>query len=192
MTDPWSVQGTNEVIRQDNSTKESKENSPTESADLRNDSQTLGFEDSFIQEKDKNSNTFEATSAEDTSKEVVDSQHQPLPDSETYLQSLERKLEKLKKGSKLVDALAEKREDCLRSMLQNNSSQGLNNDILLELEASITNSDSAVQNLYRQIQPVQPVTVGETVHIVKYDQLEEQRLEQEAAEELDENLPASR
>ncbi|KAI8130046.1 hypothetical protein FF38_06144 [Lucilia cuprina] len=192
MTDPWSVQGTKEVIRQDNSTNKSKESTPSESPDKRNDSQTLGFEDSFIQEKDTNSNTFEAPSAEDSSKEVVGSQHQPLPDSETYLQSLERKLEKLKKGSKLVDALAEKREDCLRSMLQNNSSQGLNNDILLELEASITNTDSAVQNLYRQLQPVQPVTVGETVHIVKYDQLEEQRLEQEAAEELDENLPASR
>lgn len=104
----------------------------------------------------------------------------------------EHKLEKLKKSSKLVDALSEKRDDCLRSMLQNNSDSTCNNDLLLELETSITNSDSAVQNLYRQLQPVQPVTVGETVHIVKYDQLEEQRLEVQANEDLEVNLPASR
>ncbi|XP_065372361.1 uncharacterized protein LOC135964174 [Calliphora vicina] len=195
MTDPWSVQGTNEVTRQDNSTNESKENNQRKSADPRNDSQTLGFEDSFIQE-DNNSNTIVVADSDKTSsKEDAHTEHQPLSDSETYLQSLERKLEKLKKGSKLVDALSEKRDDCLRSMLQSNSSNGFNNDTLLELEASITNSDSAVQNLYRQIQPVQPVTVGETVHIVKYDQLEEQRLEAETEatnEELEENLPDSR
>lgn len=88
--------------------------------------------------------------------------------------------------------MSEKRDDCLRSMLQNNSSSTSNNDLLLELETSIINSESTVQNLYRQIQPVQPVTVGETVHIVKYDQLEEQRLEAEANEDQEENLPASR
>lgn len=108
----------------------------------------------------------------------------------------ERKLEKLKKGSKLVSALSEKRDECLRSMLQDNSSSiSSNNEHLLDLDASVTNTDSAVQNLFRQIQPVQPVTVGETVHIVKYDQLEEQRLEVEAEatnEEPEEHLPASR
>lgn len=105
----------------------------------------------------------------------------------------ERKLQKLKKSSKLVDALAEKREDCLRSLVQNDIPNGgsSQNDLLLDLEASILNNDSAVHNLYRQIQPVQPVTVGETVHIVKYDQLEEQRLELEAADEEDDS-PASR
>lgn len=91
-----------------------------------------------------------------------------------------------------MEALSEKRDDCLRSMLQETTTNGYNNELLLELEANINNSDSAVQNLYRQIQPIQPVTVGETVHIVKYDQLEEQRLEAESNEESEENLPASR
>lgn len=112
---------------------------------------------------------------------------------DNFIQSLtERKLDNLKKNSKLVDALSEKRNDCLRSLIQNDlSGSGCNNDLLLELETSIVNSDSAVHNLYRQLQPVQPITIGETVHIVKFDQLEEQRLEADEPVAEDEE-PVSR
>lgn len=84
MTDPWSVQSTNEDLRQENSVSESKEtNTQNKIANYGNDSQTLGFEDSFIQ--DNNSNSIVAGSDKHTLKK---SEHQPLPDSETYLQSL--------------------------------------------------------------------------------------------------------
>lgn len=95
-----------------------------------------------------------------------------------------------------MDALSEKRNDCLRALLGNEPTNGAN-DTLLELESNITNSDSTLQTIYRQIQPVQPVTVGETVNIVEFDQLEEQRLQAEAEAEKqqtadEEELPASR
>ncbi|XP_075147364.1 uncharacterized protein LOC142221491 [Haematobia irritans] len=160
--DPWSVQHP-ENCSNGNLTNG---NPPPESSGV-------GFEDSFT--------TFVDNNIQGENNSCADNkvEHQPLPDSQTYLKSLERKLDKLKKNSKLVDALSEKRNDCLRSLIESDLSanSGRNNDLLLELEASVGNTDSAIQNLYRQIQPVQPVTVGETVHIVKYDQLEEQRLE---------------
>lgn len=99
----------------------------------------------------------------------------------------ERKLEKLKKGSKLVDALSEKREDCWRSLLRNELNRSSSNGLLIELEERVSNSNSAVQSLYRQIQPIQPITVGETVHILKFEQLEQQRLEDESTQREEES-----
>ncbi|XP_061387159.1 uncharacterized protein LOC133322127 [Musca vetustissima] len=183
--DPWKVQ--HPENSNTNGTVTNGTNNTTESENA-----SLGFEDSFIAEAENN-NCDSDKNEQEKSNTTTDNQkpeHQPLPDSQTYLKGLERKLDKLKKNSKLVEALSEKRDDCLRSLIQSDlSGNNSNNDLMLELEASI-NSDSAVHNLYRQIQPVQAVTVGETVHIVKYDQLEEQRLEADAEE--DGELPASR
>ncbi|XP_058975146.1 uncharacterized protein LOC131801093 [Musca domestica] len=184
--DPWKVQV--QHPEHSNSATNGKLtdeiNNSTETANS-----ALGFEDSFIGAENNNCSS-DKKRPENTNKSHNKPEHQPLPDSQTYLKGLERKLDKLKKNSKLVEALSEKRSDCLRSLIQGDlSGSNSNNDLLLELEASI-NSDSAVHNLYRQIQPVQAVTVGETVHIVKYDQLEEQRLEADAEENGE--LPASR
>ncbi|KAL9894584.1 uncharacterized protein LOC119644215 [Glossina fuscipes] len=111
-----------------------------------------------------------------------------LRDSNNYIQSLERKLEKLKKDSKLVDALSEKREDCWRSLLRSEVNRSSSNGVLIELEERVSDSNSAIQSLYRQIQPIQPITVGETVHILKFEQLEQQqRLEDESTEKEEES-----
>ncbi|XP_013106963.2 uncharacterized protein LOC106086724 [Stomoxys calcitrans] len=184
--DPWSVQHPENCTNGHNPTSSATESSV--------DSDCVGFEDSFTTFSNNNNTQEERNFSSDNNKP----EHQPLPDSQTYLKSLERKLSNLKKNSKLVDALTEKRNDCLRSLVQSDLSRNgsCNNDLLLELEASIGNTDSAVHNLYRQIQPIQPVTVGETVHIVNYDQLEEQRLtadeEAESFAEEEASLPASR
>lgn len=89
---------------------------------------------------------------------------------------VERKLQKIQKESKLIDALGEKRQQCLRSLLQEDigehqSTTFTNNNELLEFETPIANSESTVQGIYRHLQPVQPLSIGEIVHILKYDQL---------------------
>lgn len=94
----------------------------------------------------------------------------------------------MKKGSKLVDALSEKREDCWRSLLRSEVNRSSSNGVLIELEERVSDSNSAIQSLYRQIQPIQPITVGETVHILKFEQLEQQqRLEDESTEKEEES-----
>lgn len=71
--------------------------------------------------------------------------------------------------------MAKKREDCFENLLNSNSTTTTwtNNDVELDDPIS-SHGDSAVQEIYRHICPVQPLNVGEIVHIVKYDQLEEQ------------------
>lgn len=89
MTDPWSVQDTNKVTTLNNLTSENQDQcNQHKVGDLTNNSQLLGFEDSFIQ--DSNSNTLISdTKNIETDKEVTKSdQHQPLPDSQSYLQNL--------------------------------------------------------------------------------------------------------
>ncbi|XP_008478077.1 uncharacterized protein LOC103514938 [Diaphorina citri] len=54
----------------------------------------------------------------------VDSSYTPLEDSQSYIQTLERKLENIKKKTKsehLVKSLSEKRESCMRELLTANS-----------------------------------------------------------------------
>lgn len=96
---------------------------------------------------------------------------------------LERKLNKLKKSPKLLEALSEKRGECLRTFLKEDESSlsGHRNRLPEEYdhdhedfhlnEQCITDSDNVVQNLYRHLQPKQAVTIGETVHLIKHDQL---------------------
>lgn len=89
MTDPWSVQGTKGVTSQNNITNVNQEqNTQNIVGDLTTDSQALGFEDSFIQ--DSNSNILTSvTKTIETEKDLTKSnQHQPLPDSQSYLQNL--------------------------------------------------------------------------------------------------------
>lgn len=93
---------------------------------------------------------------------------QPLPDSEEYLQSLEKKLKKLKTSQTLLNQLKSKREDCISNLLRDNS-RNITNEELLELDTPI---QSSVQEICRHFCPEQPLNVGETVHIIQHDHLE--------------------
>lgn len=110
------------------------------------------FEDNFTSEDNKNIRP-----------------HQPLPDSATYLQLLERKLAKVQKGSKLLDSLQQKREDCMRELLSSDGITTRSLDQVLELDTPVESG-----RLQRHLLPIQALTIGETVHIVKHDALEEQ------------------
>lgn len=101
---------------------------------------------------------------------------QPLPDSEEYLQSLEKKLKKLKTSQTFLNQLKSKREDCISNLLRDNS-RNITNEELLELDTPI---QSSVQEICRHFCPEQPLNVGETVHIIQHDHLEK-------SEELENN-----
>jgi len=96
-----------------------------------------------------------------------------LPDSKRYLESLEKKLKKLKNDPKILEQLAQKREECLKNLINNSFS--LDNSYV-ELDAPV-GGDSAVHDIYRHLYPIQPITVGETFHIINYDQLQEKDTE---------------
>ncbi|KAL5284748.1 hypothetical protein ACFFRR_006827 [Megaselia abdita] len=101
-------------------------------------------------------------------KDTVSSKFQPLPDSQEYLQNLEKKLRKLKSNQKILDQLKSKREDCISNLLRDNSTR-ITNDEFLELETPI---QSSVQEICRHFCPEQPLSVGEVVHIIQHDHLE--------------------
>ncbi|KAM8707008.1 hypothetical protein ACLKA7_011162 [Drosophila subpalustris] len=89
--------------------------------------------------------------------------------SANYLQSLERKLQRVQKGAKLLDSLQEKKQDCMRNLLASDGLPATTLEQLLELDTPIESG-----RLHRHLLPVQAVTVGETLHIVKHDALERQ------------------
>ncbi|XP_055381435.1 uncharacterized protein LOC129612019 [Condylostylus longicornis] len=93
-----------------------------------------------------------------------------LPDSKKYLESLEKKLKKLRSDPRILEQLAQKREECLNNLINNS----LNLDSNVEFDTPI-GGDSAVYDIYRHLYPTQPITIGETVHILKYDQLQEEK-----------------
>jgi Coiled-coil domain containing 32 len=95
-----------------------------------------------------------------------------LPDSQQYLELLQRKLKKVRKDNGVVNQLKQKREEALEHLLV--GSDRLNNDYDLELESS-TNviENGVVLEFIRQVRPEQPLCVGEIVHIIKHDQLQE-------------------
>ncbi|KAH8311154.1 hypothetical protein KR044_004593, partial [Drosophila immigrans] len=105
-------------------------------------------------------------------------QIEPLPDSANYLQLLERKLQRVQKGCKLLDSLQEKKQDCMRNLLAA-SDIGVPASTLEQLLDLDTPIESG--RLHRHLLPVQAVTVGETLHIVKHDALEEQIKAEEQA-----------
>lgn len=93
---------------------------------------------------------------------------QPLPDSDEYLRSLEKKLGKLKSNQKILDQLKSKREDCISNLLRDNTTS-ITNDEFLELDTPI---QSSVQEVCRHFCPEQPLSIGEIVHIIQHDHLE--------------------
>lgn len=141
------------------------------------------FEDNFTPGKGS------ATPAKDSESPAG---HEPLPDSSDYLKLLgeitlwrppsfktylcfsERKLARVQKGNKLLDNLRDKRQDCMRGLLE---SEGVPISIFeqfLELDTPIESG-----RLHRHLLPVQAVTVGETVYIVDHDALQRSEGEKE-------------
>ncbi|XP_034664058.1 uncharacterized protein LOC117898615 [Drosophila subobscura] len=133
------------------------------------------FEDNFTaqdQDQEGNEKDFETTK-----KSNERNFHDPLPDSSKYLEQLERKLAKVQKGSKLLENLQDKRQDCMRSLLSANGVPVTIFAQLLELDTPI---DSG--RLHRHLLPVQALTVGETVRIVEHDALQQPEEETEVVE----------
>ncbi|CAD6992832.1 unnamed protein product [Ceratitis capitata] len=171
MTDPW-------LVRNSGQQKTSVENGTKENGASRQEREIshetpLEFEDDFAPgttaltinnclNEDKSSKFYGINNS--TSPACIE----PLPDSDTYLRGLERKLQKIKKGANLVEALAEKRNDCLRQLLH--SSDPENNNDILALDQPLNNIE-----FYRHLQPIQALSVGELVHIVNYDQLQQEQ-----------------
>ncbi|CAO1353444.1 unnamed protein product [Diamesa hyperborea] len=99
-----------------------------------------------------------------TSHETTDTNK--LPDSVDYIKKLESKLNKIKKDPNLLKELTEKREECIRNLL--NSSSVLTSDSDLELEYPVNSSE-----ILRHIIPQQALNVGEIAHLINNDHLSE-------------------
>ncbi|KAH8241368.1 hypothetical protein KR032_011541 [Drosophila birchii] len=172
--DPWHVR---------NPEIEETSSEPTDKTD--------SFEDNFTPAKESTTPAKDAESP---------TGHEPLPDSSDYLKLLgeanltvgqdpfitkyhsfsERKLARVQKGNKLLDNLRDKRQDCMRGLLE---SEGVPISIFeqfLELDTPIESG-----RLHRHLLPVQAVNVGETVYIVDHDAL------QRSKEEEEEHQPAA-
>lgn len=180
MTDPWLFQ---KASQQNNSV----ENGTTENGvhqqqgEKKLEQAPLEFEDNFAPTPPKNLSDKPSTSIKIDGINSPAHCLEPLPDSDNYLRGLERKLEKIKKGANLVEALSEKRNDCLRQLL--NSGDADNNNEVLALDEPLNNIE-----FYRHLQPVQALSVGELVHIVKHDQLQQDQAQNtsDQHQELDE------
>ncbi|XP_064550820.1 uncharacterized protein LOC135436968 [Drosophila montana] len=130
------------------------------------------FEDNFNPNKLENRRKSDFDDRKTESNVTGSQRIEPLPDSANYLQLLERKLEKVQKGNKLLDSLQEKKQDCMRSLLAANGVPETTLEQLLDFDTPIESG-----RLHRHLLPVQAVTVGETLQIVQYDALAEQTVE---------------
>lgn len=114
----------------------------------------LFFEDNFEGHKEEKKPTFE-----------------PLSDSAEYLAILQRRLAKLQ-NPKVVEQLRDKRDQCMRELLEGATTTGLLTDSQIELEATCQSDNQTANEIIRFIKPEQPLTAGEVVPIIKHDQLE--------------------
>lgn len=83
-------------------------------------------------------------------------------------------MKKLKKDPSVLKQLKEKREECFKNLLNNSFTIRSEQDLELEEEV---NSNKIISHLI----PAQPQTAGEIAHLVKHDELDQQK--QEAEEE---------
>jgi hypothetical protein len=96
-----------------------------------------------------------------------------LPDSQQYLDLLERRLQKIRKDNGILQQLTQKREECLAHLLNGDTGR-LNSDYDLELNAQVNSIENGVVlDLIRTMRPEQPLSMGEIVHIIEHDQLQE-------------------
>lgn len=111
-----------------------------------------------------------------------------LPDSDAYLATLERKLSKIKKTGgitkkdqrDLLNSLEDSRKSCMYRLIAGETGTGTDDDV--DLDAPV-NFNSTTGWLKSQVNPEQPVTVGELVELVKADYLANQTTEQEVIED---------
>ncbi|KAG4078393.1 hypothetical protein HA402_013103 [Bradysia odoriphaga] len=89
-----------------------------------------------------------------------------LPDSEEYLESLEKKLNKLKTNTSVLKQLTDRREECMEKLLNGTIDLPTNSD--LDFDDS---SNRPVLQLVRHIIPEQALNTTELVHIIKHDHL---------------------
>ncbi|XP_055590255.1 uncharacterized protein LOC129742380 [Uranotaenia lowii] len=150
--DPWTGIGNNSIDRDS-----------TEIGGSAEAASTLQFEDNFepVVEASSNNNQLPRDGR--------------LPDSDSYLATLESRLKRLKTNPSVLQQLAERREACMQHLL-NDSTAPIGNDLSLYLEL-----DEPVNNreILRLIRPEQPLSVAEVVHLVNHDQLERQQQEQQ-------------
>lgn len=86
MTDPWSVQKSDIATEEEKSINNGDENGES---DLGEPTKSLGFEDSFITDNNSNKgedNNYTAVIENNSNSSLAE--HQPLPDSQTYLKGL--------------------------------------------------------------------------------------------------------
>lgn len=113
---------------------------------------------------------------------VPKSEFQKLDDSEEYLKILENRLQKIKKNPTVLKQLKEKREELFDNLL-NSSTTRITTDKDIELEESIE-----ANKIISHLIPEQPQTVGEIAHLIKHDQLDLQKQEEDQEQNtLDQN-----
>lgn len=104
-----------------------------------------------------------------------------LPDSEEYLAALEKRLAKIKKNPDTIKQLQTRRELAFRELLESDApSNTILTDSQLDLDATVQLTENRTANeIIRHIQPVQALTAGEVVPIIKHDHLRSKEEEEE-------------
>lgn len=89
----------------------------------------------------------------------------------------EKKLSKLRTNTDVLSQLTARREQCLEHLLSGAITLPTDSELGIDLEAA-ENTDtrplSGTGIIVRSLLPEQAVNAGELVHIIKYDQLEQQ------------------
>lgn len=82
---------------------------------------------------------------------------QKLNDSTEYLQLLENRLAKIKNDPTVLKQLREKREQCMRNLLDNGSASDFASQISLD-RALVADEDTKTSEILRRINPQQALT----------------------------------
>lgn len=142
---------------------------PDENKEQIIDSIGLQFEDNF---QETHSPTSSTSNNQDFEK---------LPDSAEYLATLEKRLAKIKKNPDTIKQLQSRRELAFRELLESDApSNTILTDSQLDLDATVQLTENRTANeIIRHIQPVQALTAGEVVPIIKHDHLRTKEEEEE-------------
>lgn len=86
--------------------------------------------------------------------------------------SVESRLKKIKKDPSVLKQLQEKREECFNNLLNNSITIRSDQDFELEEEVQ-------TNRIISHLIPAQPQTIGEIAHLVRHDELDQQKQENE-------------
>lgn len=111
----------------------------------------------------------------------INQNFEKLPDSAEYLAALEKRLAKIKKNPDTIKQLQTRRELAFRELLESDApSNTILTDSQLDLDATVQLTENRTANeIIRHIQPVQALTAGEVVPIIKHDHLRSKEEEEE-------------